>query len=281
MRLRYLSSSENPDSQIWIFGIPYDGTSSNRPGARFAPDAVRISSEGIESYSPYQSLDLNGLRFYDYGNIEVPHANPEMMVDEVHGFITGLLMQGKRFLAIGGEHSISYPIIRACSEQYKNLFVIYFDAHCDMRDSYGGSIYSHASVAKRILEVIPSIRFMSFGIRSGDTHEFTFARNLPHFYPFTLNEVKNVLETIPKEAPVYVTIDLDVIDPGFFPGTGAPEPCGIKPGDLLDAVLSFRSLNIVGIDVVELCPPADSSGVSATLAAFFVRELLLLFMEKA
>lgn len=279
MRLKYLCSSENPESRIWIFGLPYDGTSSHLPGARFGPDTIRSSSNGLESFSPYQSLDLRDLEFYDYGNIEVSHSSPEMMVDEVYQFTLRAISRGKRFLAIGGEHSVSYPIVRACSEQYRDLFVVYLDAHCDMRDSYGGSIYSHASVARRILEVIPSIRFLSFGARSGDADEFTFARNLPHFYPFTLDEIKNAVKVIPEDAPVYITIDLDIVDPGFFPGTGTPEPCGIKPGELLEGILAMKGLNIIGADVVEFCPPADISGASAALGAFVIRELLLLFIH--
>ena len=274
--VRFLEASGGEDAPLWLWGIPYDGTMSHRPGARFGPDEIRNASQGIESYSPYQGKDLVDLVIHDAGNIDLPFSSPEKAVEEIRSFARDLLRRGIRSCVMGGEHSASAPLVGAAFERYPDLAVLHFDAHCDMRQSYGGNPLSHASVARRILDFLPAFRYYALGMRSGDRDEFEFARALPHFHPFTLKDVPAVADSIPKDRPLYVTIDLDILDTAFFPGTGAPEPMGVSVKALHDALLRFKGFGIVGADVMELSPHYDTSRASSAVASFIVREMLLL-----
>ena len=274
--LRFLESSSDPGDQIWIVGVPYDGTSSYKPGARFAPDEVRRASDGIESYSPYTDRDLKDLSIYDYGNLEISFSSPEKVYNEIHTFYSKIIPEGKKICTIGGEHSITFPIVMALLNYYPNLKLIHLDAHADMREEYGGSKLSHASIIRRILDTMKPENYFGFGIRSGLKESFERLKNLKNFFPFSIENLYRIKELIDDNSPVYITLDLDILDPAFLPGTGAPEPKGISTHELHDAILNIRGLNIVGFDVVELSPPCDPSGISSVTAAFFIRELLLL-----
>ena len=280
--LKFLEATGTPEADSWLIGIPFDGTASFKPGARFAPDAIRHASQGIESYSPYLNTDLTEFQIYDSGNMDISFSLPEKTMDEIYNFYSDVLSRGKLVCTLGGEHSITFPIVKAFVERYPELKIIHLDAHADMRESYGGSKYSHASVIKRILEVIDVNNYYGFGIRSGLRESFNSLKKLKNFYPFNdgINRLKEISAMIDNSTPVYITFDLDVLDPSFFPGTGAPEPAGVSTKELLQAILKLSKLNIVGFDIVELCPPCDPSGISETTAAFFTRELLLIMNEK-
>jgi len=280
--LKFLEATGTPEADSWLIGIPFDGTASFKPGARFAPDAIRHASQGLESYSPYLNADLSDFKIYDSGNMDISFSSPEKTMDEIYNFYKEVLSRGKLVCTLGGEHSITFPIVKALVERYPELKLIHLDAHADMRESYGGSKYSHASVIKRILEVIDVNNYYGFGIRSGLRDSFNSLKKLKNFYPFNdgINRLKEISAMIDNSTPVYITFDLDVLDPSFFPGTGAPEPAGVSTKELLQAILKLSKLNIVGFDIVELCPPCDPSGISETTAAFFTRELLLIMNEK-
>jgi agmatinase len=303
--VKYLETSGTEASPLWLWGIPYDGTASQRPGARFGPDEIRAASQGIESWSPYLKRDLLDLSIHDAGNLEVSFSSPEKAAAEIHGFARSLFQSGKRSLALGGEHSASPAVIRAAFERHPELAVVHLDAHCDMRESYGGTPLSHASAARRILDFLPAERYFAFGMRAGEKAEYEFAAKLPHFHPFTVSGVGEAVGGAfagrsggvkqaatrthaagsgsaggKKRPPLYVTLDLDVLDPAFFPGTGAPEPRGVSVKELHEAILSLDGFNIVGADVMELAPHYDPSHASSAVAAFFARELLLM-MGKA
>ncbi|RKX93509.1 MAG: agmatinase [Spirochaetes bacterium] len=280
--LKFLEATGTPEADSWLIGIPFDGTASFKPGARFAPDAIRHASQGLESYSPYLNADLSDFKIYDSGNMDISFSSPEKTMDEIYNFYKEVLSRGKLVCTLGGEHSITFPIVKALVERYPELKLIHLDAHADMRESYGGSKYSHASVIKRILEVIDVNNYYGFGIRSGLRDSFNSLKKLKNFYPFNdgINRLKEISAMIDNSIPVYITFDLDVLDPSFIPGTGAPEPAGVSTKELLQAILKLSKLNIVGFDIVELCPPCDPSGISETTAAFFTRELLLIMNEK-
>lgn len=280
--LKFLEATGTPEADSWLIGIPFDGTASFKPGARFAPDAIRHASQGLESYSPYLNADLSDFKIYDSGNMDISFSSPEKTMDEIYNFYKEVLSRGKLVCTLGGEHSITFPIVKALVERYPELKLIHLDAHADMRESYGGSKYSHASVIKRILEVIDVNNYYGFGIRSGLKDSFNSLKKLKNFYPFNdgINRLKEISAMIDNSIPVYITFDLDVLDPSFIPGTGAPEPAGVSTKELLQAILKLSKLNIVGFDIVELCPPCDPSGISETTAAFFTRELLLIMNEK-
>jgi agmatinase len=305
--MKFLEAAGTEASPLWIWGIPYDATMSHRPGSRFGPDAIREASQGIESWSPYLKRDLLDRAIHDAGNLELSFSSPERAAAEIRGFALSLFGDGKRSLALGGEHSASPAVIGAAIERHPGLAVVHFDAHCDMRESYGGSRLSHASSARRILDVLPPERYFAFGMRAGERAEFEFAENLPHFRPFTVGGVRETLEEAfargsgssgaetagdgaggrdrsagarraglsKGHPPLYVTLDLDVLDPSCFPGTGAPEPMGVSVKELHAAVLSLDGYDIVGADVMELAPHYDTSHASSAVAAFFARELLL------
>ncbi len=276
-RLKFLESNDDKTSPIWIIGIPYDCTSSYKGGSKFGPDAIRKASDGIESYSPYQNRDLANIKFYDYGNIDLAFSSPEKATEDIYRFYKELLKNEIKTCTFGGEHSITYPVIKAHLEKYPGLKFIHLDAHADMRDEYGGTKYSHASVIRRILELIAPENYYAFGIRSGIKDSFDILKDFPHFYPYNLENFYVIKDFIDKNDPIYVSLDLDIIDPGYFPGTGAPEPLGVTTHELHRALLNLSGLNIVGFDIVELLPDIDSSGISSTIAAFFTRELLLMF----
>jgi len=275
----FIGASSSEESKLWLWGVPYDGTSSHRAGSRFGPESIRSCSEWLESYSPYQKIDLQDIDFFDYGDIEISFASPEKVFNELYNFSKVLWETKKYSVAIGGEHSITFPILKAALKNYPELRLIHFDAHCDLRKEYGGQRISHASVIRRVLEVLPEKNYFALGIRSGDREEFGFARKLPYFFPFDLKGISEVVNNIPSGVPVYISLDLDILDPSFFPGTGAPEPMGVSVAELYNAICMLKGKSLIGADIVELSPHYDQSLSSSTVASFFTREILLLIAQ--
>ncbi len=273
--MKFLASKANFDfSNIVLIGIPFDATSSFKSGSRFAPDAIRIASDVLETYSPYFDYDIENIDFYDYGNFFTTINNFNLLKNKLTNLVTEFLNKGKKILSIGGEHLITLPVVEAYYKKYSDLILLHVDAHADLRDEYLNEKYSHATVIKRIADFIPTNRIYQFGIRSGLKEEFIFAKQNINFYPFTINISENIL-TLLKDKKIYLTIDLDVLDPSIFPGTGTPEPGGITFNDLINFLRKIYNLNIIGADVVELSPHYDNSGVSSIVAAKTIRELLI------
>ncbi len=263
------------EADIVIVGVPFDSTTSYRPGARFAPKSVRAESYGIESFSPYQNKDLLDCKIMDSGDLEIPIGSTELTLDLVYKNVTQLLKDKKTPALIGGEHLITLGAIRAMKEFYPDLAVVQFDAHCDLREDYLGVELSHATVMRHIHSLIGDNNLYQLGIRSGDRSEFEYSTGRTIMGRFDLNILPETIRSL-KGKPVYFTLDLDVLDPGVFPGTGTPEPGGISFKELLDGVLSLTELNIVGFDITELAPYLDSSGASTIVACKILRELMLL-----
>lgn len=267
--------AEYADADIVLFSVPFDGTTSFRPGTRFAGQAIRPDSYGLETYSPYLQKDLEDTAVYDGGDLDMPFGNPQKALDEVSRYSKEVLRDGKKFFMIGGEHLVSLPTIEAAYEKYPDLHVIHLDAHTDLRDEYIGEKLSHATVIRRCHDFLGDGRIFQFGIRSGTKHEFDWAKEHTHLEPFTLSTLKDTIAQL-KDVPVYITIDFDVLDPSVFPGTGTPEPGGITYKQLLEAIQQFQELNqIVAADVVEFSPPYDTTGASTAAACKTVREMLL------
>jgi len=258
-----------------ILGAPFDGTVSYRPGTRFAPNAIRLDSEGLETYSPYLDLDLTDYKIHDFGDIDMVFGSKERSLDELYTTTKQCLKDQKKVLTIGGEHLISYAPIKAYYDQYNDLHVIQFDAHTDLRDHYMGEEFSHATVMKLVHGFLGDGRIFQYGIRSGMKEEFMFAQNHTYLEKFDVKTIQHAVNTI-KNKPVYITIDLDVLDPSIMSGTGTPEPGGLSFNTFMDALYQLKDLNIVGIDVVELSPHYDASGVSTAVASKIIRECLLL-----
>ena len=267
--------AEYEDAKTVLFGAPFDSTTSYRPGTRFGSRTIRQESFGVETYSPYQDKDMTDYSFFDSGDLELCFGSSEKDLEDIEERTKTILEDGKRPFMMGGEHLVTLGAVRAVAKKYPDLHIIHFDAHADLREEYLGAQLSHAAVLKRCWELVGDDRIFQFGIRSGDREEFLWGKDHVFTNKFNFNGLKETVESL-KGKPIYFTLDLDVLDPSVFPGTGTPEPGGVTFNELRDAVeLVCSSLNIVGCDVNELSPPYDPSGISAAAACKIVREMLL------
>lgn len=266
------------NAKVVIFGAPFDSTTSYRPGARFGSAAIRHESYGLETYSPYLDRDLEDINVYDAGDLELPMGSAEKALNDISTMTAEILDDGKLPLMMGGEHLVTLGAFREVQQRYPDVHIIHFDAHADLRDQYLDVRLSHACVMRRCHDLIGDGRIHQFGIRSGERAEFDFARaGHTDFHPFTFDGLDGVVaELASSQVPVYFSIDLDVLDPSVFPGTGTPEAGGVSFDELRKALTKVcQQLNIVAMDVTELAPTLDPSGVSTAVAGKVVRELLL------
>ncbi len=272
----FISCDEEYDNaKIVIFGAPFDGTTSYRPGTRFGPSAIRNESFGIETYSPYQNRDLTSISVCDIGDLDLPFGNTERVLSEISETTAKILSDNKIPVMVGGEHLVTLGSFTAVLEKYPDVHVIHLDAHTDLRFDYLDEKLSHSTVMRRIWEFIGDGRIHQFGIRSGEKYEFEFAKNHTKFTPFCLDGFEKTVEEL-KGKPVYFSLDLDVLDPSEFPGTGTPEAGGITFKELISAIKQLRDVNVVGLDINELAPIYDQSGISTAAACKILRELLLI-----
>ncbi len=266
--------SSYEDAQTVLFGAPYDSTTSYRPGTRFASRAIRSESFGLETYSPYQDKDLEDIKVFDSGDLELSFGRVDLALADIKARTQTILADNKRPFMIGGEHLVTLPAVEATFEKYPDLQVIQFDAHTDLREAYLDAKLSHATVIRRIHDFLGDGKIHQFGIRSGERAEFQFAKEHTNLHKYNLEGLKETVAAL-KDTPVYLTIDLDVFDPGVFPGTGTPEAGGIFFMEFVESLKLISQLNIVALDVNELSPALDQSGASTALACKVVRELLL------
>lgn len=263
------------ESNAVLFGAGFDGTTSFKPGARFAPSAMREDSWFLESYSPYQDKDLEDLNLFDFGDLELPFGDKKVALRIIQEHVQKIIDANKIPIMIGGEHLVSLAPIKALSKKYEDLHIIHFDAHTDLRNEYLGEALSHATVLRRIYDQLGDGKLNQFCIRSGLKEEFQWAKEHSHLEKFTFNTLEERVNLL-KNKPVYITIDLDVFDPSVFPGTGTPEPGGIDFHEMLEIIGILSKLeNVVGMDLVELSPKHDTSGVSTAVACKTLRELIL------
>ena len=275
------AESAYEDADIVLFGAPYDSTTSFRPGTRFGPAAMRSESFGIETYSPYQDRDLEDVRVHDAGDLELPFGAPDRALEMIEAKASAILADGKVPFLLGGEHLVTLGSVRAAAKRFPDLRIIHFDAHADLREEYLGVALSHACVIRRCHDLLGDGRIWQFGIRSGTRDEFKFMRE-GHVItePFTLNMLPQL--TFPEETPVYLTVDMDVLDPSEFPGTGTQEAGGVRFVELLTALRDvFARFRVVAIDNVELSPPLDHTGRSTALACKLLREELLAHQRRS
>lgn len=270
--------AEYEDARMVIFGAPYDSTTSFRPGTRFGSRAIRSDSFGIETYSPYQDKDLLDTAVFDAGDLELVFGNSSKALAQIREMTAEILADGKLPIMLGGEHLVTLGAIQAVSAEYPDLHIIHFDAHADLREDYLGETLSHASVMRRSWELVGDGHIHQFGIRSGDRSEFVWGAEHVETRKF---DFAGLAETVAAlgDAPVYFTLDLDVLDPSIFPGTGTPEAGGVTFNELLNAIWLLKPLNIIGFDVNELSPAYDPSGVSTAVACKLLRELILAFWK--
>ncbi|MBA2877076.1 agmatinase [Anoxybacillus kamchatkensis] len=266
------------ESQAVIYGMPMDWTVSYRPGSRFGPARIREVSIGLEEYSPYLDRELDEVKYFDAGDIPLPFGNAQRSLDMIEQFVDRILEAGKFPLGLGGEHLVSWPVMKAVYKKYPDLAIIHMDAHTDLREHYEGEPLSHSTPIRKIAELIGPKNVYSFGIRSGMKEEFEWAKqNGMYIAKFdVLEPLKEVLPTLAGR-PVYVTIDIDVLDPAHAPGTGTVDAGGITSKELLAAIhaIARSDVRVVGADLVEVAPVYDHSEQTANTASKLVREMLL------
>lgn len=272
-----LSSDDYAASRAVIYGMPMDFTVSFRPGSRFGPARIREVSIGLEEYSPYLDKSLEDIVYFDAGDLLLPFGNPGRSLDIIGEYVGGLLADGKFPLGLGGEHLVSWPVIEQVYKKYPDLALIHIDAHADLRESYEGEPLSHSTPIRKAAELMGGKNVYQFGIRSGSREEFRYGRENVNFYPFeVLEPLKKALPELAGR-PVYLTIDIDVLDPMCAPGTGTAEAGGITSKELLAAIhaMADSELRFVGADVVEVAPAYDPTEQTQIVASKLIREILL------
>lgn len=276
----FIGSTDTYDSaRAVIYGMPMDWTTSFRPGTRLGPQRIREVSIGLEEYSPYLDRHLEDVSYIDLGDIPLPFGNPVRSLEMIEQYVGKWLDDGKLPFGLGGEHLVTLGAVRAVFSRVPNLHILHFDAHTDLRDEYEGEAMSHSAVMKKIAEFIAPDRIYQFGIRSGTREEFSYARENTRFFPFeVLKPLQQVLSEIGHQ-PCYITVDIDVLDPAFAPGTGTAEAGGISSKELLSALHAMRELEVVGFDLVEVAPVLDPTEQTQIVAAKLLREALLTFIQ--
>lgn len=276
-----LSSDDYSSSKAVIYGMPMDFTVSFRPGSRFGPPRIREVSIGLEEYSPYLDRSLEDIEYFDAGDLLLPFGNAARSLDIIGEFVHGVLEDGKMPIGLGGEHLVSWPIFQEVYKKYPDMAIIHFDAHADLREQYEGEPLSHSTPLRKAAGLIGGKNIYQFGIRSGSREEWEFAKENINFHPFeVLEPLKKVLPELAGR-PVYLTIDIDVLDPSAAPGTGTAEAGGITSKELIDAVhaIARSGVNIVGCDLVEVAPAYDPTEQTQIVAAKVIREMLLGFVK--
>ncbi len=277
IQTHYISASASfEESAAVILGCPYDGSASFRPGARFGPSAIRRASWGIETYSPYLGLDLERLRIHDMGDLDLPLGEKTLALNLVRKGLHKILA-GKKFpILLGGDHLITLPIVEEVLRAYSDLHLLQLDAHTDLREEYLGEELSHSTVMRKLIAPLGKGRLSQIGVRSGTGDEFRLADRLKTLVPLGQTSVRSMVRRL-KHRPVYISLDLDVFDPGFLPGVGTPEPGGITFQQFISLLKELRSLHVIGFDIVELTPDYDPTQISSVTASVVLREMILAF----
>lgn len=260
-------------AHLVIFGCPFDGTSSFRPGARFGPAEIRQVSDVLETYCPVLRRDLSDVAFVDAGDLVLPPGDVTRALDLIYRMASQVRAGGQIPAALGGEHLITVPVVRAVAEVNPDVVVVQFDAHLDLRNQYLGVELSHATTMRRVSESVDSSRILHVAGRSGTREEFDQAELLGSLLPptVTADEISRWV----GDRPLYVTVDLDVLDPSVLPGTGTPEPGGVSFDTLQGWLVGLTGCRWVGWDVTELAPDYDLTQVSSVVAAKIARTMIL------
>ena len=265
------------DARVALYGVPFEGQVNLRKGAHHGPTEVRRASHLIETYSPALRKDLEDLRLHDGGDLELAGRDPSQVMVGVAAQVAEQIPPGVRPCFLGGDHTITYPVLKALAPRWSGLRVVQIDAHPDLRSEFLGERYNYASAMARVIEVIPPDHLFQLGLRTGAREEYAEPRRT-HCFPTAevpfLEAVARTAEAV-RDFPVYVTIDIDALDPSLAPGTGSPEPVGLTVQELLAAIRAFAEREVVGFDLVEVSPPFDPDGRTAILAACLIRDCIL------
>jgi len=261
-----------------ILGCPYDGTASFRPGARFGPSAIRRASWGIETFSPYFQRDLSQCSIHDMGDLELPLGEKKVSLGLIRKALRKILSRKKFPILLGGDHLITLPILEEILPIYPHLHLLQIDAHTDLRDAYLGESLCHSTVMKKVVDLLGGDRLFQIGIRSGTEEEFKLARKMRSTVSLDPGPLSTMIRRL-RNQPVYITLDLDVIDPSLLPGVGTPEPGGLSFKELISLLKNLQSLHVIGFDMVELTPDYDPTQISSVTASVILREMILAFCQ--
>ncbi len=290
MRLPYLRDARELD--VAIVGVPYDGGTSYRPGARYGPRHIRDQSSLIRPWNPVLEVSpFETLRVADYGDVDVSPVSLEETFSLVEKDLDAVVQAGAIPLAVGGDHSITLPVLRAVARRHGPLALVHFDSHPDTWGEYAGSYHYHGSTFRRAIEegLVDGARIVQIGIRgpvySRDDFEFHKQHGLE---VVRIGDVKErgvgwAIERVARLAgrPTYCSFDIDAVDPAYAPATGTPEVGGLTAYEALSLVRGLRGLDLVAADVVEVSPPYDGPGaITSLLAANLLFELLSVFALK-
>ena len=290
MRAPYVPSMDGVD--IAMYGIPYDGGVTNRPGARHGPREIRNQSSinramnhatRISPFELARIADIGDVRFSEVFDIAA-------VTRDIEVFVAGIVAAGAMPLAAGGDHSVTYPIFRALASREAPIGMIHIDAHTDTWGPFKGSKFHHGAPFRLAVEdgVLDPHRAVQIGIRGGQnsTDTWDYSRDagmrvifIEEFEDMGVDAVIAEARRVVGDGPTYITFDVDGLDPVYAPGTGTPEPGGITTREALRMLRGFRNLNLVGADVVEVSPPFDPSGNTALVGATIMFELLCLLAE--
>lgn len=270
------ANSDYKNARYVICGVPFDGTSSFRLGSRFAPQEMRAASYNFETYSSFFDIDLSDVDIHDAGDLEVA-ATIDETLEMISVHAEKYVMDGKIPIMLGGEHSLTFPFANACKNKYPDLGFVVLDAHMDLRKEYRDERNSHACISRHVIDEVTG-KYASIGIRSGELEEYEYvkANSINMFSAedvFSMG-IESVLNEIKKDisGAIYLSVDMDAIDPAYAPALGTPEPYGITPRDVR-AVIERFAPDIVGFDLVEIAPEYDSGG-TALLGAKIVRDFI-------
>lgn len=273
----FMGDTPFEEAKAVLFGAPLEVTTSFRAGTRFGPQVIREVSYNLESYSPALARDLKEVPLHDAGDLVLPPGNPSLSLARIKDFALKVIEKGKFPVLLGGEHLVSYAFAQALSLKYPDLRVLSFDAHADFREKDEGEAFTHATVMRRIAELLGKKRLYLLGVRSGCAEEIALARKEAFLYPQDPKEALKLILPELQGLPLYLSFDIDLVDPAYAPGTGAPEPGGPSAREVLEALYLLKGQKIVGLDVVEVAPNRDLAERTALLAAKIVREALLAF----
>jgi len=265
-----------PEARIALFGIPFEGRVNLRRGADHGPRELRLASDSIETYSPFLGRDLEDLAIADLGDCELGDGSPREQLARAREEIRRFWRPGLRPVMLGGDHTATLPVIEVLAPAIPELRILQLDAHPDLREEFLGERYNYASAMARAMDVVAPERVYQVGMRTGAREEYQ--RKAPHLFPAhrtrPLDAVRSLLPELAAH-PLYVTVDVDVLDPSEAPGTGAPEPCGITAAELVEIVRLLAPCSIVGTDLMEVAHAWDPSGRTGITASWILREAIL------
>ena len=287
--MRLPASRDLNSVNVAIVGIPFDSGTSYRSGTRFGPRRIRESSLMIWGFNRVLNVSpSNELKIVDYGDISVIPVDIRSTMDNITAEVQNIIKEEVKVVALGGDHSISLPLLRAHASKFGELAVVHFDSHPDTWDEeFDDQPYSHGTPFRRAIEenLIDTEAYIQVGIRGpiSDSNDLADAEKMG-VKILTIDKVFDmgipaVIDEIHKtigDRPVYISLDIDSIDPAFAPGTGTPEVGGLSSYQILQLVRGLNGLNMVGFDLVEVSPPYDHSDITSILAANLAFEFLSL-----